>query len=290
MLDLAAIETTLRQAIGRRAAIDDYVAPMTVSRLAATLEVDTPRTGEALPAGWHMIFCLEVPSRGDLGADGLPRGFSLIPQVDMPRRMFGGARLSFHSPLVVGQPLRCESELANIKVRSTATAHLAIATLRHRFFGAERLAVIEEQDIVHLKPIDGGQEKAVAPADPVLTPTWQRDIVPDEITLLRFSALTFNSHRIHYDKPYAVEVERLPNLVVQGKLIALHLLETARGFAPETTVAHFEYRSTRPLYVGTRCRLAATLGSSGEELKLWAQNADEQVVQTASMKLAIAGR
>ena len=159
MLDLAAIETTLRQAIGRRAVIEDYVAPMMVARLAATLEVDAPRAGEALPPGWHMIFCLEVPSRSELDADGLPRGFKLIPPVDMPRRMFGGARLSFHAPLVVGEPMRCESELADAKVRSTATAHLAIATLRHRFFGAEGLAVVEEQDIVHLQPIDGGQRE-----------------------------------------------------------------------------------------------------------------------------------
>ena len=289
-MDLAAIETTLRQAIGRRAMVEDHIAPMMVARLAATLEVDAPRAGERLPPGWHMVFCLEVPSRGDLDTDGLPRGFSLIPQVDMPRRMFGGARLSFHAPLVVGQPVRCESELADVKVRSTAAAHLAIATLRHRFFSAGQLAVTEEQDIVHLKPIQGGPEKAAAPADPVPAPTWQRDILPDEITLLRFSALTFNSHRIHYDKPYAVEVERLPNLVVQGKLIALHLLETVRGFAPEAAAAQFEYRSTRPLYAGTRCKLAAKLGPSGEELKLWAQDADEKVVQAASMKLAISGR
>ncbi len=289
-MDLAAIETTLRQAIGRRAAIDDYVAPMTVSRLAATLEVDAPRAGEALPPGWHMIFCLEVPRRDDLDTDGLPRGFSLIPQVDMPRRMFGGARVSFHAPLIVGQPVRCESELAEVKLRSTATAHLAIATLRHRFFGAEQLAVTEEQDIVHLQQIDGAQDKAVTSADPMPAATWQRDILPDEITLFRFSSLTFNSHRIHYDQPYAVAVERLPGLVVQGKLIALHLIETVRCFAPDATVAQFEYRSTRPLYAGTRCRLAAKLDPSGEGVKLWAQNADEKVVQAASMKLAISGR
>jgi 3-methylfumaryl-CoA hydratase len=289
-LDLAAIEATLRQAIGRRAVIEDYVAPVMAARLAATLEVDAPSVGEALPPGWHMIFCLEVPSRSELDADGLPRGFALIPPVDMPRRMFGGARLSFHSPLTVGQPLRCESELADAKMRSTATAHLAIATLRHRFFGSEGLAVVEEQDIVHMQPIEGGHEKAAPPADPGQTPTWQCDIYPDEITLFRFSALTFNSHRIHYDRPYAAATEKLPNLVVQGKLIALHLLETVRRFAPEAKVAQFEYRSTRPLYAGMRCKLAAKLASSGEELKLWAQNADDKVVQAASMKLAISGR
>ncbi len=289
-MDLVAAETTLRQAIGRRAVIEDDIAPMMVARLAATLEVNAPLVGEALPPGWHMIFCLEAPRRSELGADGLPRGFKLIPPVDMPRRMFGGARLTFHAPLVVGDAIRCESEFVDAKVRSTAAAHLAIATLRHRFFGAGGLAVVEEQDIVHLQPIDGAHERAARPVDPEPTPTWQRDILPDEIMLFRFSALTFNSHRIHYDRSYTVEIEKLPNLVVQGKLIALQLLETVRHFAPEAAVAEFEYRSTRPLYAGTRCRLAAKLGSSGDDLKLWAQNADEKIVQAASVKLAISGR
>jgi 3-methylfumaryl-CoA hydratase len=132
-LDLAAIEATLRQAIGCRAVIEDYVAPVMAARLAATLEVDAPSGGEALPPGWHMIFCLEVPSRSELDTDGLPRGFALIPPVDMSRRMFGGARLSLHAPLTVGQPLRCESELADAKMRSTATR---IWRLRHYAIGS----------------------------------------------------------------------------------------------------------------------------------------------------------
>ena len=289
-LDLAAVETTLRQAVGDRAVVEDHIAPMTAARLAATLEVDAPRAGEALPPGWHMIFCLEAPRRAELDADGLPRGFKLIPPVDLPRRLFGGARLSFHAPLAVGETIRCESELADAKVRSTSTAHLAIATLRHRFFGADGLAVVEEQDIVHLQPIDGAREKAAPPLDPDPTPTWQREILPDEISLFRFSALTFNSHRIHYDRSYTVGIENLPNLIVQGKFIALQLLETVRQFAPEAAVAEFEYRSTRPLYAGSPCKLAAKLGSANGDLKLWAQNADEKVVQAASMKLAISGR
>ena len=288
LLDLASIETPLRQAIGRHATVEDFTAPNLVARLAATLEVDAPRLGETLPPGWHMIFCLETPSRSELDVDGLPRGFKLIPPVDMPRRMFGGARLTFHAPLIVGEPIRCESELSDAKVRSTASAHLAIATLRHRFYGARGLAVTEEQDIVHLAPIDGAPEKVAAPAGPGPTAVWQRDIVPDEIMLFRFSALTFNSHRIHYDKPYATDAERLPNLVVQGKLIALHLFELVRRFAPEAAVTQFEYRSTRPLYAGARCTLAGS--PSGQDVRLWAQNAEAKIVQSASIKLATPGR
>jgi 3-methylfumaryl-CoA hydratase len=141
-----------------------------------------------------------------------------------------------------------------------------------------------------MQPIDGRQEKPAPPPDPMPVPEWQRDIVPDEIMLFRFSALTFNSHRIHYDQPYSVAVEKLPGLLVQGKLIALHLLETVRHFAPEAKVAQFEYRSIRPLFAGGPCKLAATLASSSADVRLWAQNADEKVVQSASIKLATPGR
>ena len=122
--------------------------------------------------------------------------------------------------------------------------------------------MVEEQDIIHMQPISGGKEKAGGPARPGRR---RRGSVhhPDAITLFRFSALTFNSHRIHYDAPYANGVEKLPGLVVQGKLIALQLLETVRHFAPDAELAQYEYRSTRPLYSGMRCTLAVQLGSTG---------------------------
>jgi len=224
----------------------------------------------------------------------------------MQRRMFGGARMEFHRPLVVGEPVRCESELSDVKVRSTATANLAIATLRHRFFGSTGLAVVEEQDIIHMESIGGdpkngdtknggtGAEKAGAASEPRVMPssqpTWQRVTTPDVLTLFRFSALTFNSHRIHYDAPYAEGVEKLPGLVVQGKLIALQLLETVRRAAPDAALKQYAYRSARPLYAGARCTLAVKLGDSGSDALMWAQDHAGTVVQTASLTLAEAVR
>jgi len=156
-MDLETLETGLRRAVGRRKVTEDYVAASLVERLAVTLDCDlpTPRIGEALPPGWHTIFCLQAPPRAALGDDGLPRQYDLIPPVAMQRRLFGGARLEFHGRLMIGEPVRCESELSETKVRSTATAHLAIATLRHRFFGPAGLAVVEEQDIIHMDVVEG---------------------------------------------------------------------------------------------------------------------------------------
>jgi 3-methylfumaryl-CoA hydratase len=289
-----AIEAELRGAIGQRQVVEDFVAPSLVERLAVTLDCQAPapHTGEALPAGWHTIFCLKAPPRSALNDDGLPRSYELIPPVPMQRRMFGGARIEFHQSLVVGEPVRCESELSDVKLRSGPRAHLAIATLRYRFFGKNGLAVVEEQDIIHMEPIPGGEKKAAADGNAAAAqtaapaPTWQRTIAPDTITLFRFSALTFNSHRIHYDAPYSEGVEKLPGLVVQGKLIALHLLETVRRAAPDAVFENFSYRSESPLYAGGSCTLAAKLEGQGDEIRLWAADAAGHEVQTASLKLA----
>jgi 3-methylfumaryl-CoA hydratase len=310
-MNLQAVEADLRRAVGARKVVEDHVAPALVERLAVTLECDAPapRAGEALPAGWHTIFCLQAPPRAGLGDDGLPRQYDLIPAIAMQRRMFGGARMEFHRPLVVGEGVRCESELSDVKMRSTPAAHLAIATLRHCFSGRSGLAVVEEQDIIHMEPIADDQKNGGAGAEragaakesrptpasqpasqPTLQPTWQRATVPDALTLFRFSALTFNSHRIHYDAPYAESVEKLPGLVVQGKLIALQLLETVRRAAPDAAPKQFSYRSTRPLYAGARCTLAVKLGDSGSDASMWAQDDAGAIVQTASLTFAEAIR
>jgi 3-methylfumaryl-CoA hydratase len=287
-MDLEALETGLRGAVGQRKVTKDWVAASLVEKLAVTLDCDrpAPRTGEALPPGWHTIFCLQAPSATELGDDGLPRHYDLTPPVPMQRRLFGGARLEFRGRLIVGEPVRCESELSEIKVRSTATAHLAIATLRHRFFGSAGLAVVEEQDIIHMEATEGAAEKTANAGESRPNPTWQRAIAPDALALFRFSAMTFNSHRIHYDAPYVENVEKLPGLVVQGKLIALQLLETVRRAAPGADLTHFAYRSAKPLYAGRRCTLAVKLGGGGSDARLWAEDESGAVVQTGTLTLA----
>jgi 3-methylfumaryl-CoA hydratase len=288
-MDSAVIEADLRRGIGRRKVTQDFVSPALVDRLAKTLECDgePPRSGEALPAGWHTIFCLHAAARGELGEDGLPLAYELIPQVPMQRRLFGGARLEFHAPLIVGEDVTCESELSNVKLRSTPAALMAIATLRHRFSGPAGLAAVEEQDIIHLQPLGGNDKdedrKPTGDSKVPPTPSLQRAFAPDPITLFRFSALTFNSHRIHYDAPYAEAAEKLPKLIVQGKLIALSLIEVARRALPAAVIKSFQYRSSRPLFVGVPCMLAANVDEGSQTAQLWAQDESGAVVQTASL-------
>ena len=284
-MDLAAIEADLKAAAGRRQIVEDYISPALVERLAVTLESQAgrPKVGDRLPSGWHTIFCLQAPPRDALGLDGLPSGNELIPPVAMQRRMFGGARMTFHGALVVGEPVRCESELAETKTRTTPTAQLAIVTLRHRYFGSAGLAVVEEQDIIHMEPTGTAAERVASTVEVMPAPTWRRHMSPDPVMLFRFSALTFNSHRIHYDAPYSAEVERLPGLMVQGKLIALQLLETVRAAVPSARLEMFEYRSGRPLFASGRCALSAKLDETGRSVRLWAEDHKGLPVQTASM-------
>lgn len=291
-MNLAAIEASLRSAIGMARTTEDSVVPALVERLWVTLETQAPlpRRGDHLPAGWHAIFCLKAPTRAELGGDGLPEGLDGIPPVPMQRRMFGGARLTFHAPLIVGEPIRCESELLDVKTRTTATGHLAIVTMRHRYSGPNGLAVEELQDLINMEPIEPAerpaQAAAPAKAEPMPAATWQRRVEPDPIMLFRFSALTFNSHRIHYDAPYSAETEKLPGLMVQGKLIALQLIETARHAAPQADVKRFEYRSGRPLFAGRECVLKAALADDGLGAQLWAEDETGQVVQSGAIAFA----
>ena len=290
-MDLSAIEHSLKAAIGKKRVVSDYVSPSIVERLAVTLESGgaAPSADAPLPPGWHNVFCLQAPSRSALGQDGLPAVFDQIPPVPMQRRMFGGARMTFHAPLRVGEAVRCESEVADAKLRTTAAGHLAIVTLRLRYLGSSGLCVTEEQDIVHMEPTPASHqpassEKPAAASESLPVPTWSRQFTPDPVMLFRFSALTFNSHRIHYDLPYSSEVEKLPGLMVQGKLIALQLLETVRSASPSAKLTSFEYRSGRPLFAdGRPCTLAAGLDASRLKAKGWASDAEGRAVQTASM-------
>ena len=290
-MDLDALGSELRAGIGARKVTEDVLSAAIVERLAATLDtVVAPTKGEPLPPGWHTVFCIAASPRSALDDDGLPLRYELVPPVPMPRRVFGGARMSFHAPLIVGEAVRCESELADIVVRAGKSADMVIATLRHRFSGGAGLAVVEEQDIIYLNPHDTAPLSTQAPIRrPVFDATWRREIVPDEIALFRFSALTFNSHRIHYDRPYATEIEKQPGLIVQGKLLALHLLDLVRREQPASTPRSFGYRGLQPLYANQTCVLAGRMSKarqseqSEESIELAAIGPNGAIAQSATL-------
>lgn len=254
--------------------------------LAATLDDQQSRfqTGDALPPLWHWLYFLPRVAQSGLGPDGHPRRGGFLPPVALPRRMFAGARTQFHSPLRMGQPAVREGTVLNVTEKQGKSGHLVFITVRYRISQQHRLCVEEQQDIVYREP--GAAVAAPRPADWPSVPesAWTKIVTPDPVLLFRFSALTFNAHRIHYDRPYATAEEGYPGLVVHGPLTAIQLMELVRHNATRT-VASFSFRGQAPLFDLAAYRLVGIPASSGT-IELEAQGPDGKITMKATATLA----
>ena len=243
--------------------------------LAATLDRDPAQLtdGARLPEGWHWIYFNEPTPASRLGTDGHEARGDFLPEVPLPRRMWAGGRLRFHAPLRIGDRAERTSVVEDVTPKRGRSGALVFVTVRHRIAGPEGLSVDEEQSIVYRAPPpvaagDGGSSGGGNAERPVWGDTVAR-LRPDPVMLFRFSALTFNGHRIHYDHPYATEVEGYPGLVVHGPLLALLLLgagvERSGG-----TARDFTYRALAPVFCGEDVEILAERdpSTSGEGARL----------------------
>ncbi|MDD9811159.1 MAG: MaoC family dehydratase N-terminal domain-containing protein [Gammaproteobacteria bacterium] len=304
--DAAAVAPTLDLDIlnrwrGRRRERDDTIGAQPVEFLRATLDqpwFDDLRIGAPLPCAWHWIFFLEAAPGRALGRDGHPLRGDFLPPVALPRRMWAGGRLEFAAPICIGEELRRVSTVADIARKTGRSGELCFVTVRHQFFSGSRLKMTEQHDIVYREDpapgAPGGEDSPpVAPASPsptVDTTTGIIDsadtvarITPTPVMLFRYSALTFNSHRIHYDADYCRQVEGFPGPVVHGALTATFLA----GLAAQHSGAlprRFAYRALRPLYAGAPVTLSARQQGGG--LQLQAADARGRLAMTAEMELA----
>jgi 3-methylfumaryl-CoA hydratase len=163
----------------------------------------------------------------EIGPDGHPKRGGFLPPVPLPRRMWAGSRLTFVQPVRVGDALTRESRILDVSGKEGRTGHLVFVTVRHDYSLASGLAITEEHDIVYRDNPQPGQP-APKPTPAPTDSQFSREIVPDPVLLFRYSALTFNGHRIHYDRSYVTEVEGYPGLIVHGPLIATLLLDLLR--------------------------------------------------------------
>jgi 3-methylfumaryl-CoA hydratase len=271
--------------IGRTEEAEEWIALAPVQAAAATLEDATTvfGAGSPLPPLWQWFFFLPRVPQSQLGPDGHPRRGGFMPPIELPRRMFAGGRMRFLKPLIIGKPARRLSVIRAVSEKPGRTGRLAFVTVAHRLQQEGEVCIEEEQDIVYREPgapVDAPEPCKLAPAP---AGSWTRMITPEPTLLFRFSALTFNAHRIHYDRAYATTVEGYPGLVVQGPLTAILLMELVRLHASRS-VAAFDFRARAPLFDLAPFRLIAT--PEGDRVQLEAQGPDGQTTMTATADLA----
>ncbi|MFM9883882.1 MAG: MaoC family dehydratase N-terminal domain-containing protein [Burkholderiales bacterium] len=242
----------LEQWIGKtEVRLDQVTLPM-AERMAATLDRDDPppRLGDTLPLGWHSMLFPRIARRSLVGRDGHPKLGDFLPPMPLPRRMFAGRRTQFIADLLLGDEVTCTSVIASITPKAGKSGPMIFLTLRHSIASARGLAIVEEQDVVYREETTGSSGATPAAAKPMDTPRtarWMREHIADEVTLFRYSALTFNGHRIHYDLPYVTTVEGYPGLVVNGGLTTLYIYELLRERAPRP-LKSMSTRNLRPMF------------------------------------------
>ncbi len=270
-------ERELADWIGRTETVADRIGPTPVKALNATLDhpaIDVP-DGAPLPPLWHWLYFLPLHRQSEIGPDGHARRGGFLPPVPLPRRMWAGSQFEFRSPVRVGDAVERVSTIDNVTSKAGRTGPLVFVKVRHelRCNGARDPALVEFHDIVYR---EARRPDDVEPAPQKAAPdaAWRRDIVPDDVLLFRYSALTFNGHRIHYDRRYVTEVEGYPGLIVHGPLIATLLMDLLRRQAPGAEVASFSFKAVRPTFDLHPFRVHGQPSSDGTSVKLWAQDHD----------------
>ncbi len=207
-----------------------------------------------------------------------------MPPVDLPRRMWAGGRLAFHRPLHIGEKALKKSTIADVTTKQGKSGSLVFVLVRHEIIGEQGLALLEEQDIVFREapPVQTGQAVSLSQPAPAEA-QFSHEITPDVVLLFRYSALTFNSHRIYYDRDYCHDVEGYPGLVVHGQLTASFMLELLHDHAPNQTLKSFSFRAVTALYDHQPFQIAGRI--DGEAVQLWALNAAGNLAMTANATL-----
>jgi 3-methylfumaryl-CoA hydratase len=252
--------------IGRRETRKDVVDRRRAEALAAALG-ETPPAGSAAPLLRHWLLFWDPKTPADTGADGHASTGGFLPPMPGARRMWAGGEVEFVAPLMFDQPVERASEIAAVEQKTGASGPLTFVTVRHELTQDGRLCVRERQDLVFRQPAPA---VALRYTPAPLAVGWRREITPDPVLLFRFSALTFNSHRIHYDRDYAVEVEGYAGLVVHGPLQAMLMLDLAREIL-QSPVRRFSYRGTAPALDLAPLHVCGALDEGG--VRLWTEQA-----------------
>jgi 3-methylfumaryl-CoA hydratase len=281
--------TTLDSWVGRTETTSDVITATPYAALSATLDRSSarPASGVLLPALWHWLYFLPLCPQSEIGPDGHGKRGGFLPPIALPRRMWAGSQLQFHQPLHVGDAVERTSTIESVSEKSGRSGKLMFVRVRHeiRSNGEPHVALTEHHDIVYREAAKPGD---VAPA-PTRAPDgwkWERRVVPNDVLLFRYSALTFNSHRIHYDRRYVTQVEGYPGLVVHGPFIATLLLDLLRWHLPDAVVTHYEFRAVRPMFDINHFFICGAPLDGGKKIHLWARDHDGWLAMDATAVIA----
>jgi 3-methylfumaryl-CoA hydratase len=265
----------LRQWTGRTQEASDIVTAQLVKGLRATLfqEVGEPKAGDVAPFTVHWCLAQPVAPMSQLGADGHPQRGGFLPPVPLPRRMWAGGELEFVDPLRVGDDTKRTSRISDVSVKAGSSGTLCFVTVEHLITSPRGTAIRERQDIVYREMTAGATAAPKAPSPPPVA-KHRETHVSDPVLLFRYSALTFNGHRIHYDRDYVTKVEGYPSLIFHGPLQAALIVELAAKLSGGKPPKKFSYRGLQPLFEGGEFSVNATDNAQGMEL--WVANAEGQ--------------
>ncbi len=278
---------TFQEWIGRQQEASDEVSLAAIKRLAALLDVPPKpyRRGDAIPKGWYVVLFTPEERQSLLGPDGHLEKGQFIPPVALPRRMFAGRRVGFHDALRIGDEVNRLSRIARIEPKQGRSGKMCFVTVRHEISGPRGLAVVEEHDIVYREePKPGAPKTATAPAPAAGSAEWTRSIVPDNVLLFRYSAATFNSHRIHYDADYVRDKEGYPDLVVNGGLMTLLLWELATSKSGRELKSSSS-RNLKPLFVNRPITVCGAPVAAENKARMWALDAEGDLAIEAELEL-----
>jgi len=274
--------------IGRTETVFDSTAPGTLQGLAALLDHDTSlwREGEVPPLG-HWLYFLPRARQSTLDMDGHPQRGDFMPPITLSRRMWAGSVVTFHAALPVGVAVDRRSTIMSVTPKSGASGNMVFVAVRQEVIASGKVVVTEVQDIVYREPAS----KLVSAAESAQTPPTSRATIPtpdksermqlDPVQLFRFSALTFNAHRIHYDREYTREVEGYPGLIVQGQYAATLLMDFFLRHFPHSRIATFSFRARQPMFDGVPFDMQ--LARTPHGANLWIVNPQNQITLTAEI-------
>lgn len=269
--------------IGKKEVLTDYTHPRSVSMMQALLNQPDIRNNE-LPHLYQWFYFLPIVNGDHLADDGHPQKGGFLPPIPYPKRMWAGSRIEFITPIQLHQNIHRESEIINIQFKMGKSGNMYFVTVKHTIFANNVPAIVEEQDIVYRDISNQPQiNKQLTPAihnEKVFS--YKKSFPINTVTLFRYSALTFNGHKIHYDRPYAIEKEGYPGLVVHGPLLATLLLHTFQQENSNKKISHFEFRAVNPVFDFNEFLICGDVQSNQAEL--WIEKSNGQIAMKGKVQ------